>query len=67
MDNMKYNGLSDEELEKVGGGATVVEIKKDEVVTRCFNCGSDDVDVEKKGAYISVSCKKCGAVDLRSA
>lgn len=67
MDNMKKNGLGDEELSMVSGGATVVEIKKpDAGAIRCFNCNSSDVEVEQKGAYVSVTCKKCGAVDMRA-
>ena len=64
----KKEKIGERELDKVTGGATVVEIHAAELIApRCFSCRSTNVDVEKQGAYVTVTCKDCGAVDVRKA
>ncbi len=59
--------LNEDELKNVSGGATVVEINaKDESTVRCFSCKSLNVKVERAGNYMTVTCKDCGAVDVRT-
>ena len=65
---MINNSISDRDLENVSGGAVVVDITKpDPHKPYCFSCQSTNVSVEPNGAYITVTCRDCGAVDVRRA
>ncbi len=60
------NRITERDLDGVSGGAVVVDIPKEETVKPyCFNCKSTNVAVEQNGVYAIVTCRSCGAVDMR--
>ena len=62
------NSISERDLENVAGGAVVVDISKANAFKAyCFNCKSTNVAVEQNGSYVTVTCRDCGAVDMRKA
>lgn len=65
--NQKETPLRETELDAVAGGATVVEIRSEDMTPlpdRCFSCKSRNVVVTVVGSTKTITCRNCGAVDI---